>query len=255
MSNIGGFHKRDERQHSQVTRWHSLSLCRRQLTPSGVHDTWSDFNNKESDQILCSNRKWLEEKTWKVTQHHLVLTTTPRLPQSNPSLKTCKCIIISTESNWHELCQIEIYRPKMYYPFFVLNSQINWVCGGFFTASNCKCKGSAVRKIIWQNLCPAPTCVIFSWVRLQRLVESQRGVFAGMSDWHLGRHSSDSFGIARHTSLRGARQPGHAQHPRHPARRTNQPGLLSTNLLLLLQEGTSLLNSSHLTAVLRWQGG
>ena len=42
------------------------------------------------------------------------------------------------------------------------------------------------------------------------------GVFAGMSDWHLGRHSSDSFGIARHTSLGGARQPGHAWDARHP---------------------------------------
>lgn len=77
------------------------------------------------------------------------------------------------------------------------------------------------------------------------------GVFAGMSDWHLGRHSSDSFGIARHTSLRGARQPEHAQYPRHPGRRTNQPSLLSSSS----SWGTSLLNSSHLTAVLRWQGG
>ena len=79
-------------------------------------------------------------------------------------------------------------------------------------------------------------------------------VFAGMSDWHLGRHSSDSFGIARHTSLGGARQARHAQHPRHPARRTNQLGLLSTSSSCSCW-GTSLLNSSHLTAVLRWQGG
>ena len=80
------------------------------------------------------------------------------------------------------------------------------------------------------------------------------GVFAGMSDWHLGRHSSDSFGIARHTWLRGARQPEYVQHPRHPARRTNQPGLLSSSFYSCCW-GTSLLNSSHLTAVLRWQGG
>ena len=52
--------------------------------------------------------------------------------------------------------------------------------------------------------------------------ESGGGVFAGMPDWHLGRHCSDTFGIARHTWPEERGRPGMPSIPGIHRPRTNQ---------------------------------